>query len=300
MLLQSGVFSFLKWINQIEPNRHGLDPLFKTCQSNKEYKDEDFLISYHANEVSNEALEKLKEAFCTSAIMSVCGIGDVWWSTIMGMSRKSATIKQHGNASKNNAKISEDNPVIRNLTDHFTKVENMAEVIATRVMRVMSGKVTLKDSSDTKKYLPPWLTKLCSYKECALKCDYKVPCNNSSHASSKWVGKGSEPERRIISCTHFPQCWNQNHNNLVVSLPTEEICSLCHVLSNQHCYNLSHDLFFCKETDEVETNIFDLDNSFVCDPPDWDSDKEIMGWVSVQSKQSLTTHVYVPAGNQEV
>ena len=58
----------------------------------------------------------------------------------------------------------------------------------------MTGEVTLKDSSVTKKYLPPWLTKRDSYKEYTLKCGYEVTFNNHSHASSKFVGKGPEPK----------------------------------------------------------------------------------------------------------
>ncbi len=48
------------------------------------------------------------------------------------------------------------------------------------------------------------------------------------------------------------QYWNENHGNVVVSQSSKDICSLCHALSNQHCYNLSHDLLFCEETDEVK------------------------------------------------
>ncbi len=87
--------------------------------------------------------------------------------------------------------------VIRNLTEHFKKVKNMAEVTATRVVREMSGEVTLRDLSDTKKCLPPWLIMHDSYREYALKCGYEVTFNNRSHASSKWVGKGPEPKRGI-------------------------------------------------------------------------------------------------------
>ncbi len=110
----------------------------------KNKKMKTFLIPYHADEVNNEALEPLQHAICTSAIMAICGIGDGRWSAIIGQSMKSATTKPHGNASNNNAKIPHDNPVVRNLTDHFAKVETMAEVIATRFVRELSGEVTLR------------------------------------------------------------------------------------------------------------------------------------------------------------
>ncbi len=109
-----------------------------------------FFIPYHAAEVNNEALQPRQKAVCTSAIMAISGVGDGRWSSILGQAINSATAKQHGSKKNNNTKISQDNPVIRNLTEHFKKVENMAEVTATRVMREMSGEVTLRDSSDTK------------------------------------------------------------------------------------------------------------------------------------------------------
>ena len=140
-----------------------------------------------------------------------------------------------------------------------------------------------------------------------MKCGYEVTFNNRSHASSKWVGEGPEPKRGIISYTHFRQYWNENHSNLVVSLPTKDICSLCHALANQHHYNLSHDLLFCKETDEVRDNeeardsiAGDPDNSLVCDPPGWDSDDENLSPPNAQNKQPPQSHVHVPAGISEV
>ena len=210
-----------------------------------------YLIPYHANEVNNEALEPLKEAVCTCAIMAVCGIGQERCSNIIGHSKKSATVKVHGNSNNSNATINSDSPVIRNLAEHFEKLESMAEVIATRTVREMTGEVLLRDTSDTKKYLPAWMTKQDSYRDYALKSGYEVTFNNRSHAISKWVGIGPEPERGIISFTRFCQYWKEHHGNIVVSIPSKDICSLCHALSNQHRYNLSHDMLFQKESDEV-------------------------------------------------
>ena len=155
------------------------------------------MIPYHANKVNNEALEPLKEAVCTCAIMAVCGIGRERWSNIIGHSKKSATVKVHGNFNKSNATINCDSPVIRNLAEHFKKLESMAEVIATMTVREMTGEVLLRDTSDTKKYLPAWMTKRDSYRDYALKSGYEVTFNNSSHAISKWVGNGPEPQREI-------------------------------------------------------------------------------------------------------
>ncbi len=165
----------------------------------------------------------------------------------------------------------------------------------------MTGEVSLRDTSDTKKYLPLWMMKRDSYKEYALKLGYEVKFNNRSHASSNWIGKGPEPKRGIISYTRFLQYWNENHGHVVVSLPSKDICSLCHALSNQHRYNLSHDLLFCEETDEVKEGgdatdsiAYDCDDnvqpSLVCDPPDWDSDDETSG-VMVQKQQLQATPI---------
>ncbi len=126
----------------------------------------------------------------------------------------------------------------------------MAEVFATRTVREMMAEVSLQAALGTNKYLPPWMTNHDSYKDYALKLSYEVKFNNCIHASSKWVGKGPELKRGIISYTcSLLQCWNENHGNVVMSLPSKDICSLCHALSNHYHYNLSHDLLFCEETD---------------------------------------------------
>ncbi len=77
--------------------------------------------------------------------------------------------------------IDSNNQVIRNLAKHFEKLKGMAEVVATRTVKKMSGEVTPWDTSDTKKYLSPWMTKHDSYKEYALKLGYEVTFNNHSH-----------------------------------------------------------------------------------------------------------------------
>ncbi len=146
---------------------------------------------------------------------------------------------------------------------------------------------------------------LDSYEEYVLKSVYKVTLNNCSHEISKWVGNGSEPERWIISYACFHQHLKENHWNIVVNIPSKDIWSLWHALSNQHCYNLSHDLLFCKESDEVKDRgdatdsiAYNGDNnvqsSLVCDPPDWDSDNETSCRM-VPKKQSPKTQKHIPA-----
>ncbi len=163
-------------MKETEQNQIHLDLVWysRLAYPTKNKKMKTFLMPYHADKVNNKALQPLQNAVCTSAIMAICGIGDGRWSAIIGQSRTSATTKPPGNTSNNNAKILHNNPVFWNLTDYFAKIETMAEVITTRDVQEMSGEVTLRDLSETKKYLPPWLTKHESYKEYAMKCGYKV------------------------------------------------------------------------------------------------------------------------------
>ncbi len=103
-----------------------------------------YLIPYHSDEVNNISLEPLQNSpVCTSAIMAICGIGEKRWSEIIGRSKKSSQVKPHGNNENSNAKIKADNPVIKNLTEHFKKIEDMAEVVATRTVREITGEITL-------------------------------------------------------------------------------------------------------------------------------------------------------------
>ncbi len=109
--------------------------------STKSKKKKCCIIPFHADEVNNDALRPLQEAVCTSDIMAICGIGRERWSNILGQFKKSATAKHNGNANNANAKIDSKYPVIRNLAEHFEKLEGMAEVVATRTVRDMTGEV---------------------------------------------------------------------------------------------------------------------------------------------------------------
>ncbi len=120
------------------------------------------------------------------------------------------------------------------------------------------------------------MTKHDSNKEYALKSGYKVTFINHSYAISKWVGNGPELERGIISFIRFHQCWKENCGNILVNISSKDICSLCHALSNQHHYNLSHDMLFLKKTDKIKdvgdiTDLiayncdYDVQASLVCD-----------------------------------
>ncbi len=125
--------------------------------------------------------------------MAVCGIGQERWSNIIGHSKKSATVKVHGNSNNSNATINSDSPVIRNLAEHFEKLESMAEVIATRTVREITGEVLLRDTSDTKKYLPPWMTndkaglsqRLCF--EVWLRSDIQQPQSGNLKMGWQWT-----------------------------------------------------------------------------------------------------------------
>ncbi len=87
--------------------------------------------------------------------MHFCHHGSLWHQVIE-MVKNSATVMLHGNTKNSNATINSDYSVIRNLAKHFEKWENMMEVVATRIVREMMGEVALRDTSDTKKYLPTW------------------------------------------------------------------------------------------------------------------------------------------------
>ncbi len=173
--------------------------------------------------------EPLKEAVCISVIMTVYGIGQERWSNMIGHSKKSATVK-HGNTKNYNATIHSDNPIIRNL------VSILRDWIVTRTVRERQEKSCHKIywTQRNTKYLPPLMSKRDSYKDYALKSGYKVTFDNHSHAISKWVGNVPDPERGIISFTLFCQYWKENHGNIVASIPSKGICSLCHDLSNQN------------------------------------------------------------------
>ncbi len=125
--------------------------------------------------------------------MHFCHHGSLWhwgrerWSNIIGHSMKSTNVKLHSSANNSNATINSDDPVVTNLAKHFKKLENTAEVITTRTVSEMTEEALLQDTSDTKKYPPPWMSKQDSYREYALKSGYEVTFNNCSHAISKWL-----------------------------------------------------------------------------------------------------------------
>ncbi len=107
LLLQRCVMIFPKWRYWTKPNSHELCCYSRLANPTNNSKMKTTLIPYHADKINKKALQPLQETVCTSVIMAVYIFGDWRWSSIIGQSRKSATMMQHGNASK----ISEDNPV---------------------------------------------------------------------------------------------------------------------------------------------------------------------------------------------
>ncbi len=82
------------------------------------------------------SLEPLQNSpVCTSTIMAICVIREKRWSEIIGQSKKSSQVKAHGNNENSNVKINVTNTVIKILTKHFKKIEDLEEVVATRTVQ---------------------------------------------------------------------------------------------------------------------------------------------------------------------
>ncbi len=83
---------------------------------------------------------------------------------------------------------------------------------------------------------------------------------------------------------------------------------MSHALANQHHYNLSHDLLFCKETDNngkgdaKDTIAYDPEDdilaSLISSEAEWDSADENIDALS--KKKSIPSHNHVPVGSKEV
>ncbi len=54
--------------------------------------------------------------------------------------------------------------------------------------------------------------------------------------------------------TIFVKYWKDNHNSLVVSDPSRDICSLYHVFANRHNYNISNKEMFLPESEREGDN----------------------------------------------
>ncbi len=121
----------------------------------------------------------------------------------------------------------------------------------------ITGVVTLQDSSNSKKYLPSWISKNDPWKEYRSKCWYQVSFINQGVPFSVWVCNGDKSSHSFVWTS--PEILEAIYCNIVASIPQWYIWTLCHALGNQCHHNLSWDLLFlfCKDTGINEGCKFD-------------------------------------------
>ncbi len=129
-----------------------------------------------------------------------------------------------------------------------------------------------------------------------------------------WSEDGEEPPERkgvLASQTTFMRYQKVNHSSLLVSDPSKDICTLCHVFANRHKYNALNNDLFLPESECVKCNKDSITSSieFSNEPLDIllsvlqaQSDKlnleiKTMNDVMVSLKEQLPA---IPAGDEKV
>ena len=85
--------------------------------------------------------------------------------------------------------------VSHNLREHFKTVTELADVTATRTLREITGRVTLRDNNDNKVYLPSWITKRNAYQQNCHELGYEAKVTNTGNIEVIWVG---DPEKELL------------------------------------------------------------------------------------------------------
>jgi hypothetical protein len=172
---------------------------------------------------------------CKHALMLVLGIGSSRWASSATHARKD-TFPVHGlkgkagnKGAKKKARVDSD------LRDFFEKLQDEAEVPATRLVRELTG-IGLRAGEEEKIELPTHMTKRGLYRKFCwergwkLVSDSKGKYTRTHRPYDTEFPEGSEREE-IGAWSSFEKYWKEKYPNIKIRASSENICSECHIVA---------------------------------------------------------------------
>ncbi len=147
-------------------------------------------------------------------------------------------VPDHGNVRNENVALKLS--MIQKLKFHYDKLKEMADINGTKTVMEMRGQVAVNNNCNDKVYLPSWMSKQGCYWMYCQENGYDPNGNYSGNVILKQIGPDDEApkERTVVLWMVFHEYWKKNHSKMVLSNPSKEICSLCHVFANRHKFNI--------------------------------------------------------------
>lgn len=173
---------------------------------------------------------------CRNALLELLGQSKAWWWNCAKHAKQN-TVPGHKLKGKPSNRQRSFNFHFRDdLIDHFENLKKEAGPIPTRFVREITGLVTLRDTDDKAKYLPPYLTKRGCYASFCLERGVKITTDNRG-CTIETPADDKTDVQNIPSFSAYLSFWNREYDDLKVSRPAEDICAHCFKFYNKHKYS---------------------------------------------------------------
>ena len=120
------------------------------------------------------------------------------------------------------------------MSHYFNQVKALAEPSATRLVRDVTGQLTMGDNNEDILYLLSHMSKRGVYRQyCEHRGKRVVTSNDGQTTLEDMEGRD---QKDTISWSTFFNYWNGHFSHLRVSQPHEDICKECYVFANRQRY----------------------------------------------------------------
>lgn len=199
-----------------------------------------------------------RHRFCQDGMLAVMQVGGTRFTSIRKAANTTGVVRCHGlTGKKSNNAIGDDDARMAPLLEHFSDIQQFAEVRATRTVAnivdgVQQGQKNRGDNNEDKMYLPISM----GYRPCYFRYINSIgfSAKNLPDGTIKVVtaqkldsdgaivhagGDEVDPAKYIAWSTYF-HIWKIKYPLLKVMKPVEDICQYCFMFANRHRYLSRH------------------------------------------------------------
>ena len=182
----------------------------------------------------------LRDARMCSAAMGI--IMEVKNNAMQSIRNASALglMKAHGSLNNQINKITEDDPRMPPIRDHFDSLLQLGEVRATKAIRTLvEGMGGFKTSGDDDcVYLPCSSGKRPMFYRYARENGYKIVLG--PRGKIEMLDRPGVEQKDIVDWRTYRRIWRREYPKLKVSTASEDLCEMCIRFRNRHQYLASH------------------------------------------------------------
>ena len=183
-------------------------------------------------ELSN-AIEK--EKVCVNAMLLLLGKKFRFYSTVRNHFTNHTIPTNNYNANENRRRKILIRGEYEELMEFLNRIETLAEPSATRLVREVTGTLTIRDNNEDTVYLPSSMSKRGVYRQY---CDERGKKVVTKHDGSTFLETlpNHPNEKECITWAMFHLFWKEHFYYMKVSKCSEDICRECYIFFNRNKY----------------------------------------------------------------